>query len=189
MPLGWFLKLRGPWLVLFVILAAWAMGTTLARTAVGVINGTANAFLRLVWPSGNSTPYERTYSAEQAMAARGDFDGALVGFGAAMRLHPTDPEPRFRAAEAFFRSPMPEKTVSFFVEARRLSGGDRGRELYSTQRLIDLYLGPLGDNVRALVELRRMVERFPGTREAAAAHELLAKLKHEWAQAASEPEV
>jgi hypothetical protein len=52
-------------------------------------------------------------------------------------------------------------------------------ELYVTQRLIDLYLGPLHNDIRVLVELRRLTERFPGTREADAAHRLLTRLKEE----------
>ena len=48
-----------------------------------------------------------------------------------------------------------------------MSGDNRSRELYATQRLIDLYLGPLGDDMRALVELRRLVERNTGVRQAA----------------------
>ena len=176
-PLGWFLALRGPWLVLFIILAAWAMGTALKRMTTAVIDGTANAFLRLIWPSGDSTPYTPTWSAEQAKVARGDIEGALVGYGAAMRLHPTDPELRFRVAEVLYRSTTPERSEKYFKEGRVLAGEDRGRKLYATQRLIDLYLGPLGDNVRALVELRRVVERFPGTSEAAAARKVLMEMK------------
>lgn len=176
-PLGWFLKLRGSWLLLFVLLSAWVIGTALRRMSMTIVEGTANAFLRLVWPSGNSTPYEKTYSAEQAMAARGDYEGALVSYGAAMRLNPTDPKPRFLAAEMLYRSPAPEKAAALFAEARRLSGDNRAGELYATQRLIDLYLGPLRNDVRALVELRRLVERFPGTPEAAAARGVLLEMK------------
>ena len=67
--------------------------------------------------------------------------------------------------------------IEFFKEGRELAGNNRSRELYATQRLIDLYLGPLGDDVRALVELRRLVERFPGTKEAAAARNVLMRMK------------
>ena len=176
-PLGWFLQLRGPFLLLFVILCIWVMGNFLRRMMATVVEGTANAFLRLVWPTGDSTPYEKTYSAEQAMAVRGDIDGALKGYRIAMRQNPGDPEPRFRVAELLFRGDYPEKAIAFFKEGRELAGDNRNRELYATQRLIDLYLGPLGDDVRALVELRRLVERFPGTKEAAAARNVLARMK------------
>lgn len=36
-------------------------------------------------------------------------------------------------------------------------------ELYATHRLIDLYLGPLTDAGKVMVELRRMADRFPQT--------------------------
>jgi hypothetical protein len=176
-PLGWLLQMRGPWLLLFVGLCMWAMGVFFRRLMTTVVDGTANLFLRMVWPSGDSTPYEKTYSAEQAKAARGDIDGALKGYRVAMRQNPGDPEPRFRVAELLFRGDYPDKAIAFFKEGRDLAGDNRGRELYATQRLIDLYLGPLGDDVRALVELRRLVERFPGTKEAAAARNVLLRMK------------
>jgi len=178
-PLGWLLKLRGPFLVLFVILSIWAMARFIRGMMTGVVDGTASFFLRMVWPSGDSTPYAKTYSAEQALAARGDIEGALKGYRMAMHQNPGDAEPRFRVAELLFRGDYPDKAVAFFREGRDLAGENRARELYATQRLIDLYLGPLGDDVRALVELRRLVERFPGTPEAAAARNVLMRMKAE----------
>lgn len=179
LPLGWLLGLRGVWLFAFAIVAGIVMGIMLTRMTTAITEGTASAILYALWPSGRSTPYVPTYSLEQALAAKGDHDGALVAYRHAMRLNPMDPEPRFQAAEMLFRSGTPGKAVAFFDEGRRLSGDDRGRELYATQRLIDLYLGPLHNDIRVLVELRRLAERFPGTREAEAAHQLLARLKQE----------
>jgi len=175
-PLGWLLQVPGPYLVLFVFLCAWVLGTFMRGIVTTVVEGTASFLLRFVWPSG-STPYEQTYSAEQAMAARGDIEGALKAYRIAMRQNQHDPEPRFRVAELLFRGDYPDKAIEFFKEGRELAGDNRNRELYATQRLIDLYLGPLGDDVRALVELRRLVERFPGTKEAAAARNVLARMK------------
>ena len=166
-----------PYLVLFVFLCAWVVGTFMRQIVTTVVEGTAKFILSVVWPSGNSTPYEKTYSAEQAMAARGDIDGAVKAYRIAMRQNPGDPEPRFRVAELLFRGDYPDKAIEFFKEGRELAGNSRTRELYATQRLIDLYLGPLGDDVRALVELRRLVERFPGTKEAAAARNVLMRMK------------
>jgi hypothetical protein len=50
-------------------------------------------------------------------------------------------------------------------------------ERYVSQKLIDLYLGPLAGEGRALVELRRLIERHPGTREAEGARSAIAGLK------------
>lgn len=176
-PLGWLLQLRGIWLYLFVLVAAVVIARSIRYLTTVIVDGTANAFLRMVWPTGNSTPYTPTYSMEESMVARGDVEGALAHYGAAMRLHPTDPELRFRVGELLFRSPSPAKAAMYFIEGRQLAGDNRGRELYATQRLIDLYLGPLGNPVAALVELTRLVDRFPGTREAESAAAMIARLK------------
>jgi hypothetical protein len=176
-PLGWLLQLRGIWLYLFVVVAVVVIARSIRYLTTVIVDGTANAFLRMVWPTGNSTPYTQTYSMEESMVARGDVDGALAHFGAAMRLHPTDPELRFRVGELLFRSTSPAKAAMYFIEGRQLAGDNRGRELYATQRLIDLYLGSLGNPVAALVELTRLVDRFPGTREAESAAAMIARLK------------
>jgi hypothetical protein len=52
------------------------------------------------------------------------------------------------------------------MRLRKAADATRADELYATHRLVDLYLGPLGDESRAMSELRRLVERFPGTRDA-----------------------
>jgi tetratricopeptide (TPR) repeat protein len=157
----------------FIFVAAY----TIRRIMTVVPEGMANAFVYLIWPSGRSTPYEPTYSNEQALAARGDYAGALEAYDEAMRLRPMDPEPRFQVADLLLRSATPEKAARYFVQGRRLSSGNRARELYATQRLIDLYLGKLHDRPRARAELRQLVKRFPGTREAAAAKKVLRELE------------
>jgi hypothetical protein len=176
-PLGWLLHLHGIWLYLFVVVAVVVIATSIKGMATAIVDGTANAFLRMVWPTGSSTPYTPAYSMEEAMVARGDVDGALAHYGAAMRLHPTDPDLRFRVGELLFRSTSPARAAMYFIEGRQLAGDNRGRELYATQRLIDLYLGSLGNPVGALVELTRLVDRFPGTREAESAANMIARLK------------
>jgi thioredoxin-like negative regulator of GroEL len=178
-PLGFMLGVRGLPLMFFVLASIFVAGFTMLRIITVVPEGMANAFLRFVWPSGYSTPYEPTYSSEQALAARGDQAGALAAYDAAMRLRPMDPEPRFQVAELLLNSPTPEKAARYLIQARRLSHNNRGRELYATQRLIDLYWGKLHDHPRARAELRRLIARFPGTREAAASQKLLDTLSQE----------
>ena len=48
---------------------------------------------------------------------------------------------------------------------------------YATNRLVDLYIGPLNDPRRALVELRRLIETRPATDAAEHARRSLADLK------------
>jgi len=60
---------------------------------------------------------------------------------------------------------------------RDIPGASARDALYAAQRLIGLYDGPLGEPGRALVELRRLVERHPGTDVAAGARAAIAQIK------------
>lgn len=178
-PFGVLLGASGVALVVVVIGSMFVAGYTIKRIMTVVPEGMAKAFVYLIWPSGSSTPYAPSYSSEQALAARGDDAGALEAYDAAMRLRPMDPEPRFQAAEMLLKSSTPEKAARYFTQGRRLSPNNPGRELYATQRLIDLYWGKLKDYPRARAELRQLITRFPRTREAAAAQRLLDSLSEE----------
>jgi tetratricopeptide (TPR) repeat protein len=186
-PFGVLLGADGLPLVAFVMMSMFVAGATIKRIMTVVPEGMAKGFLYLIWPSGSSTPYAPTYSNEQALAARGDEAGALEAYEVAMRLRPMDPEPRFQAAEMLLRSSRPERAARYFTQGRRLSPNDRGRELYATQRLIDLYWGKLQDHPRARAELRQLVTRFPGTREATAAQKLLDTLSEELSRYSPDP--
>jgi hypothetical protein len=186
LPLGLLLGVSGVWLPLFMIAFGAAAGFAIRYLMAGASNAIALSLARSVMPTGNSTPYARSYSYEQSLAARGDIAGAIEAYEAAMLASPADPEPRVQAAELLMRHREPARAAELFREARRLAPDDRSRELYTTQRLIDLYLGSLADSGRALAELRRLTERFAGTREADAARGLIASLKLEAERASNE---
>ncbi|HEV8410750.1 MAG TPA: hypothetical protein VGQ30_09595, partial [Gemmatimonadaceae bacterium] len=50
---------------------------------------------------------------------------------------------------------------------------------YTSQKIIDLLRGPINDRGRALVELRMLIDKYPGSREAEGARDALRKLKAE----------
>ena len=52
---------------------------------------------------------------------------------------------------------------------------------------IHLHLGPLEDEGRALVEMRRLIDRFPGTVEADQARAALARIKTDRSGGAETP--
>ena len=91
---------------------------------------------------------------------------------------PTNVLVRMQSADLHARNGRPDRAEALFLEARRLTT-DRSEELYCTQRVIDLRLGALRTPARALPELRRLIERFPDTREASGAQVALARLKQE----------
>ena len=169
---------RGIWMLPVALLIGGAVGFGVRRVSLAVAHGAGDGFLAFVWPSGKTSPYETEFSGAQSLAAAGDIEGAIAWYDAAMARMPDNALVRLQSADLHARHGRPERAEVLFVEARRLTT-ERDRELYCTQRLIDLHLGPGGTPARAFPELRRLIERFPDSREAAGARVALARLKRE----------
>lgn len=148
------------------------------RFSIGVARGAGAALLAVVQPSGDSTPYETEFSQGLALEAADDVEGAIAWFEGALVRSPGDARLRIAFADLCMRQGRHGRAASLYVEARRRTG-HRDLELYCTQRVIDLHLGPLGEPARAFPELRRVVDRFPSSREAEGARRALARLKAE----------
>lgn len=155
---GWFSIL-----MLFVVAAA--LGTLVIAAGSAFAHGSGVVARSFTMPSGNSTPYEEQFSYQEAMVARGDLQGALVSYEAIIAERPTAVAPRLRAAEHYAERGLNlPRAVELFREARSIEGVTIRDEIYATSRLIDLYDGPLNDPGRALVEMRRMIDRYPDSR-------------------------
>ena len=145
-----------------------ALATTAAITHAGMrLAGAAgHGFARFVLPTGESTPYEHQFSREESLVALGDIVGAIDAYEAAIAEHPvTTPagiSVRIRAAELFMGGgDNPKRAAELFREIQRIPGVAPTQDIYVSNRLIDLLLGPLNQPSRALVELRRIIERYP----------------------------
>ena len=167
------------------------MATFLALLAVGLALGALTAyagrrfgegggrlFQSFIQPSGNSTPYEQTYSLQETMIMRGQIDDALASYEAIIVEQPALVAPRLRAAEHYAKGNRnPARAAELFREVRAIPGVPIRDAIYSSSRLVDLYEGPLADPGRALVELRRIIEVYPGSALAAHARAALPALK------------
>ncbi len=162
----------------FAIVFGVASGIVMRWLMLRVVHGTSSAIASFLFPTGDSTPYEETFSSFDALEAAGDVSGAMAAYEALLAREPGNARALRQAAELHVRAGRHRRGAELLGELRRL-GTTRADELYATQRLADLYLGALGDDGRALVELRRLVERFPATREAEGARAALARLKRE----------
>ena len=159
------------------------------HVAIELFSGTAaSALARATGLSGHGVRAGSEHSQLQALVAQGRAREALVGYEAVIAERPDDATVRLHAADVYAREGGDAVRAAALLRdaralllARRDRRGARWQEgaLYATQRLIDLYDGPLGDGGRALGELRRLVDLFPGTREAAAARDALARRKRE----------
>ena len=129
-------------------------------------------------PSGASTAYTPTFSHIEALEIKGDLDGAAVAWEAAIAERPESLLTIVRAADFHLRARKdPHTALEYYLRARALSGGTPDLRRYVQQKLVDLYLGPIADSGRAMVELRRLIDAFPNTREAEGARVAVAELK------------
>jgi tetratricopeptide (TPR) repeat protein len=134
--------------------------------------------IRRIALDGTSTPYKEQYSREQALVMQGRVDDALASFEAIIDADPAATTPRIRAAELYARERgNAERAAELLRQVQRAELCSAGEHVYVAHRLVDLYTGPLNDPGRALVELRRLIERFPNHPAAAQARDALAVLK------------
>ncbi|HEX2719277.1 MAG TPA: hypothetical protein VHM67_16540 [Gemmatimonadaceae bacterium] len=163
--------------------AAATLFTSIPATALLLLGGVfwfpdaaGRGVMRILAPNAGVAPRQSSYSHLQAKIAAGDIMGAVAAYEAAMVEEPTSIVLRMQAVELFAGpAKNPVRAAELLIAMRRLAGLAPQQDLYTSQRLIDLYDGPLGQPHRSLSELRRIVERHPGAREAAFARDALAR--------------
>jgi hypothetical protein len=152
-------------------------GAGTALFILSVYRGTGAFFGFFLLPTGNQSPYERQYSYEDSLVMRGDIAGALESYGRIIAEAPGEAQPRLRAAELSLKSGSRETAESFFREVQRLPKLAAKDDVYATNRLVDLYRAWPGNEMKALRELRRLIDKYPNTDVAARARDGLATLK------------
>ena len=165
-------------MLLGALFIAVLLGGTTFYVGAKLADGAGAVAKAFTLPSGNTTPYEQTFSFQEAMAARGDVAGALESYESIISEQPLATAPRLRAAEHYARGNRnPMRAAELFRAVRETPGVSTRDALYSSSRLVDLYDGPLAEPGRALVELRRIVEKYPSSRAAIQAREALSRIK------------
>jgi hypothetical protein len=141
---------------------------------------TAHGFVAFLSPNHGVAPTETTYSHIQAIAARGDIAGALKEYERVIASDASAVQARIQAAELYTTSRTDvARAAALYSEVRRMAGVSTEHDLYASQRLIDLYDGPLRQPTKSLTELRRIIDRHHGSREAVFARAALAKRRLE----------
>jgi hypothetical protein len=164
--------------VLALVGVAIALGALTAYLGSRMGEGAGVVVQSFVQPSGNSTPYEQSFSYQEAMVMRGDVDGALESYEAIIAEQPALVSARLAAAEHYVRGNRnPARAVELFRQIRGIPGVPIRDAIYASSRLVDLYDGPLAEPGRALVELRRIIELYPGSDVAKHARTALPALK------------
>ena len=154
---------------------------------------TGEAVGHFVVPTGASTPYDHQFSREEALAARGDIAGAIESFEAAIATTPitaaTGVNVRIRAAELYIgKGADAKRAADLFREIQRFPDVAATQDIYVSNRLIDLLLGPLRQPARALFELRRIADRYPNTTAATHARAAITTVKRQIRESADSEE-
>jgi hypothetical protein len=177
-------RVQPPALYLFALAGGLAMAAFAVWFPDWFANVSSRGFIAFLSPNHGLAPTEVTYSHVQAIAARGDIAGALKEYEAIIAADPTSVEARIQAAELYATSRTDVvRAAALYNEVRRIEGVSDTRDLYASQRLIDLYDGPLRQPSKSLTELRRIIDRHRGSREAEFARTTLAKRRNEQTRA------
>ncbi|MFI5311198.1 MAG: tol-pal system YbgF family protein [Gemmatimonadales bacterium] len=165
---------------LTLVLIAAGGSFVLGKVVVLTLAGTSGRAAQSVYAPAAAGGYAHTHSNIDAMEARGDFGGAAAAWEAVSVSEPKNPWPLIRAGELYLRElGEPATALERFRLARATPGLTPEQHRYVTQKMIDLYLGPLADEGRALAELRRLADAHPGTREAEGARAAIRRLKEQ----------
>lgn len=171
------MKANGPATFLMVLVGMVVAYVVSVYSALAIIRLGAAPAAR-IYGGSDTTPYEEQYSHEQALVMQRRVDEALALYEHRIALEPTNAAARIRAAELYAGSAAnPARAAELFREVQRIPGVAAKDGVYACNRLADLYLGPLGEPGRAVVELRKLIDWYPGTPGAAQARIALAELK------------
>jgi len=144
-----------------------------------VIGGTAGYLGRLYGGGSSGSPTPPSYWRAQALSVRGSHREALEALEAEALSDPGDPGPYLRAAALCVEElDDSEAAVEWYKRARSAQRITAQTDAYVSIRLVDLHEAQ-GENGRAMVELRRLLERHPDSQYARAARARLKALRAE----------
>jgi hypothetical protein len=156
---------------LLVILVA-----KLSLRAMGGVDAVGHAILA----GTNSTPYAEQYSYQQALVMQGRLTEALDSYEAIIAEPNSPADVRIRAAELYVREAKNHKRAAELLQqVIRHPGCTPGEEIYAANRLADLLSNHLGEPGKALVQLRRLADRYAGTPTGDRAREAIRVMKSE----------
>ena len=168
-------RLAVTYLVLGAVLGAIIFGGTSLLFIWGFSRGMGEGLHAFLHPSAE---YTRDYSREDSLVAKGNVAGALESFAAIIAAEPDNLEVRLCAAELYRKNLAFEEASILYrdVQAKAQRAQD---DVQASMRLIDLYLIWPEHEGRSMRELKRLIERYPGSEIEKRSRAALANLKRE----------
>ncbi len=164
-------------LILFVPIGGLIGYAVSSAISYVTIQGAAHTAQSFTFPA-TTGHYANEHSEIMTLEARGDFKGAVAAWEAVAVAEPDNPWPLVRSAELYAdKLNDPAMALERFRVARSLPLVKPELTRYTSQKVINLLLGPMNDPGRAMVELRKLIDQFPDSREADGARDALRNLK------------
>jgi tetratricopeptide (TPR) repeat protein len=141
---------------------------------IGVSMLAGGSFSAFIQPQGT---YEETFSYEESLLARGNYAEAIAAYERHAAAGTGGATVVIRAADLHTRHGDPKRAAELFSQAQRRPDLPAESHMYVTNRLIDLYTGPLPNTDAAISELRRLIATHPSSEAAKHARTALVHLK------------
>ena len=169
------------------LLAALTLAT-LAVVGSSALGSMAGGVATIVTEGGSTTPYEQQFSEMQALVMQGKYTEALDLFEHHIAMSPGEPRVRIAAADLYVKhGGNPKRAAELYRDVQRIPSIQSGHDIYASNKLADLYLGPLKEPGRALVEFRKLASRYPNSAAAKNAQLAITNLKPQIVHGAEGP--
>lgn len=168
-------RLAVTYVIIGGLLGAIIFGGTSLLFIWGFSRGAGEGLGAFIQPKGE---YERDYSREDSLVARGDVAGAIASFASIALEEPENAEVRLRAAELHRKNSSFEQASSLYREVQATAKRPRD-DVHASLRLIDLYLAWPEHEGRSMRELKRLIDKYPGSEIEKRSKAALANLKRE----------
>lgn len=143
---------------------------------IGVSRLAGGAFSAFIQPQGT---YDETFSYEESLLARGNHAAAIAAYERHAAAGTGGATVVIRAADLHVKHGDPRRAAELFRQAQRQPDLPAESHMYVTNRLIDLYMGPLSNPDAAVSELRRLIAAHPSSDAARHARSALVSLKRQ----------
>jgi hypothetical protein len=171
-------NLLGWRMITVAILGPVAVALLTYRITMWALDRTQDGVSAVLEGAQGSTPYTQQNSYIQTMVMQGRLDDAIAEYERLVAEPECTVDVRIRAAELNTREAKKHaRAAELFREAIRHPACGPGEEQYCVNRLVDLLTGPLEQPGRALVELRRLADRYPNSGIGERARDALRVLK------------
>ncbi|MGI8618397.1 MAG: tetratricopeptide repeat protein [Gemmatimonadaceae bacterium] len=143
---------------------------------IGVSAAAGGSFSAFIQPQGT---YQETFSYEDSLLARGNHAAAIAAFERHVAEGTGGVPVVIRTADLQAKHGNPKRAAELYRDAQQKPSISPESHMYATNRLIDLYMGPLSNAEAAVSELRRLIATHPSSDAAKHARTALVNLKRQ----------